>query len=111
MINEKLLPQIENFTNKVTFKETNMLKTIFEKQGNLINIAYGGQAKTHSKEELIFVLPVGYRPKNSFWVTSQQNTDTSVLMFFNANGNVSVSQISSTSNSGRIYINVSYFVN
>lgn len=118
MINEKLLPQVEDFSSKITYESgESAVGYSFKKQGDLVVIMYQGQAKTHSNGAILFTLPSGYRPTNNEYYGTfiklaggTNNVATGNIQIVNSNGQVKVNGISSTSLSGRIYFQMSYFI-
>ena len=100
-------PVFMDITSLVTFNETPGGSTKFYYKDGALYLIYQSAAGTHASDDLLFTLPIGYRPST---------TETIIPFIKNANayGNVkitgttgqcTVNIISNTSVSGRIYFN------
>lgn len=99
----------EDFSNKVTFNET-PVNISFLKNGNVVEITYQGEAKTHSANTLLFTLPEKYRPTIPKYFPFVKNADAYGVIILASDGNCVVNQINSTTANGRIYFTVTYIV-
>ncbi len=101
------LGEIEGFQGLVTFNETPS-NVYFKKNGNKVAISYQGENKTHSSDEVVFVLPTGCRPSKNVYFPFTINTSALGVGRIGADGKFIINQVSSTSQ-GRIYFNISFF--
>ena len=70
---------------------------------------YQGATGTHAVNDILFTLPEGYRPLNSFSVPFVlNNTAYGVVNVSGGTGVGKIDFISSTSADGRIYFNIAY---
>lgn len=99
---------LTEFTNQVTFKESVAGNTHFYKIGNMCHVFFQGEAKTHSNNQTIAVVPSDYAPSKSFFAPFVVNAGAYGNLSIGSNGNITINIISSTSVSGRIYANFSY---
>ena len=104
--------EYEDFTAKIQFNESYVISnTYFIKKGNMVFVAYQGQGKAHSSNEILAVIPEGYRPKrNQTFTPFVANKDAYGVLCIDANGNFNVHLISNTTGSYRIYANFSYYL-
>ena len=96
------------FTNQVTFKENVAGNTHFYKIGNMCYVYFQGEAKAHSSNQTIAIVPSDYAPSKSFFAPFVVNAGAYGNLSIGANGNITINIISSVSVSGRIYTNFSY---
>lgn len=111
--NKKVLSEIldaEDFTDKVTFNESAVRShCYFIKQGNMVFVAYQGEAKSHSSGEVIVNIPEGYRPaKNQIFATFLINANISGLLLIESSGDIKINGLSTSNATGRIYANFAY---
>ena len=100
---------ITDFQSKVTFNETIGSWNSFKKCGNIIAITFQGENKGHSANDLLFTLPSEYRP--SKLVGTIFATDgTYGKIALDTDGTCKVASIVSSSQSGRIMFNLTYFI-
>lgn len=104
------LVEVEEFTSQVTFNETVAGNTHFYKYGKLVVVMLQGETKTHSTYDLIATIPEGYRPRANCFPLFIKNNNAYGILNVGSIGTITVNQISSTTNSGRIYANFSYFI-
>ncbi|MEE0929582.1 MAG: hypothetical protein UIM53_01120 [Acutalibacteraceae bacterium] len=104
--------EYEDFTSKVTFKENYVSSnTYFIKKGNMVFVAYQGQGKAHSSNEILAVIPEGYRPKrNQTFTPFVANANAYGTLCVLANGNITIGVISNNTVNSRIYANFSYYL-
>ena len=108
-INDKTIP--ENFQNLVTFESgEEVANGQFSKIGNIIIVRYQGQSKTHSANTLLFTIPSGYRPSAQVNIPFVKNTVAYGIMQIAANGQCKITQISSTTDTGRVYFQAIYTI-
>lgn len=111
--NKKVLSEIldaEDFTDKVTFYESAVRShCYFIRQGNMVFVAYQGEAKSHSLNEVIVNIPEPYRPaKNQIFATFLINATTSGLLLIESTGDIKINGLATGSTTGRIYANFAY---
>ena len=99
----------EDFSNKVTFNET-PANISFLKNGNVIEITYQGEAKTHKSNDILFILPTECRPTKDRYFPFVKNADAYGVAIVARDGNCCINQINSTTANGRIYFTVTYIV-
>lgn len=110
-INE--IAMYEDFSDKVTFKETPSNYHFYKKNG-MCFISYQGASTTHAEGVVLFTIPEGYRPKmpegqnQFFFPFVKNNVAYGVCWIRISNGECIMSQISNTSANGRIYFSISY---
>lgn len=108
LVNLKEFLNIENFTNKVNFSETNHGNVMFFKSGNLIFINYQGESKTHKYDDIIFTLPERYRPNYQIHLNFNGFKNLIGQAVIYPNGECKITSISDESEKARIAINVFY---
>lgn len=101
---------VVDITSQITFNET-VANTYFFKVGNVIHVQYQGAATTHSVGTTLATIPVAYRPNSNYQVLAPfvKNNNAYGTLQINS-GSLQVGQISSTTVSGRIYANFSYYI-
>lgn len=98
-----------NFTSQVTFVGTVGGDTRFYKKNDVVYMNYQGTTGTHDTNDILFTLPSGYRPINSFSVPFVLNNMAYGVVNVNASTGVGkINFISSNSANGRIYFNIAY---
>lgn len=104
--------EYEDFTSKVTFKENYVSSnTYFIKKGNMVFVEYQGEGKAHSANEILAVIPEGYRPKrNQTFAPFVANANAYGTLCVLANGDFNVHFISNNTVNSRIYANFSYYL-
>ena len=104
------LVEVEEFTSQVTFNETVAGNTHFYKYGKLVVVMFQGENKTHNANDVLATIPEGYRPPSNIYAPFTKNGTAYGYLSMAGTGNLVVGQISSTTVSGRIYANFSYFI-
>ena len=99
----------EDFSSKVTFNET-AANISFFKNGNVIEITYQGEAKTHKPNDILFILPTECRPTKDRYFPFVKNADAYGVAIVARDGNCCINQINSTTASGRIYFTITYIL-
>ena len=77
-------------------------------EGGICHFFYQGAAKAHSANALLCTLPSGCRPSEQTFAPFVKNANAYGVVVIQTTGRVEVSAISSTSASGRIYVNASW---
>lgn len=106
-INETI--NLEEITSQITFNETVANTKVF-KLGKMIIVQFQGQGKTHSANDVIASFPSQYRPSYQVLAPFVKNNNAYGFLSLTTNGNLNVGAVSSTSASGRIYANFTYFL-
>ena len=101
----------EDFTSKVTFSETSRGVCYFIRVGKIVYVYYCGRSTTHTSSTVLATIPAGYRPSYQASAPFIKGNNAYGFLTFNDNGSkMTVNQISSTSATGRIYANFTYFL-
>lgn len=99
----------EDFASKVTFY-VSVTNVQFYRLGNICVISYQSVSQQHSKGEVLFTLPSGYRPsKQVYAACTVYGTSFGVVQIL-PNGDCQLNEISNDPATGRIYCNISYFI-
>lgn len=102
-------PTIVDITSQVTFNETiTGTNTKIYIKNNVVFVNYQGETKTHASGDVLFTLPVGYRPKNLLYTPFVVNGTTFGNFEIATNGQAKINQINDTTANGRIYATVSF---
>lgn len=80
----------------------------FVKVGKMCFVSYQGANKAHSANAVLCVLPTGYRPAVQSFAPFTKNSVAYGVVSIMPNGNIYISQLSSTTATGRIYFNAAY---
>ena len=100
--------EFEDFTSKVTFRES-VATAKFYRVGKTVHVQYQGASTTHSTNAILAVIPSEYRPSYLVVAPFVKNANSYGCLFIN-NDSLYVAAISSTSSSGRIYANFTYYL-
>lgn len=100
--------EFEDFTSKVTFRES-VATAKFYRVGKIVHVQYQGASTTHSTNAILAVIPSEYQPSYLVVAPFVKNANSYGCLFIN-NDSLYVAAISSTSNSGRIYANFTYYL-
>ena len=101
--------EFEDFTSKVTFKEV-VANVKFYRLGKIVHVQYQGEGKTHNANTTLATIPSAYLPSYQVVAPFTKNGNAyGYLSITSANG-LYVGTISSTSVSGRIYANFTYYL-
>ena len=102
--------QNKDITSEITFNETITTNTVVIKKDKMIYINYQGEAKTHSANTVLLVVPDEYKPvQDQVFAPFVANAATyGVIALNKSTGNLLISFIGSNSASGRIYFNMWY---
>lgn len=103
------LDYTENFQNLVNFEET-IANCNFLKKDNVVEVAYQGENKTHTANQLIFTLPEGYRPLKDTYIPFVKNILAFGVILIMTDGKCYVNQISDATASGRLYFNCTFII-
>ena len=76
----------------------------------MIVVNYMGASVAHAKSAVLCTLPEGYRPKVRFWVPFIKNDFAYGTLFVGTDGIISINTISNTTEKGRIYSQIVFFV-
>ena len=102
-------------TGLVTFAESiSATNTRIYANANTVHVQYQGESKTHvitPPDNLIFTLPEGYRPHGLLYAPFTKDAVAYGLLSINTTGEVRVSNITSTTATGRIYSVFSFPIN
>ena len=99
-----------DFSNEVIFNETPAIYHMKVVNG-VAYVDYNGQAKAHTNGEVLFILPVGYRPLGSIFTPFIQGNVNGRIWINGDNGEVQISGISNTTDSTRVSFTISYLIN
>lgn len=99
----------KDFSSEVIFNET-AANISFFKNGNVIEITYQGEAKTHKPNDILFILPTECRPTKDRYFPFVKNADAYGVAIVARDGNCVINQINSTTASGRIYFTITYII-
>ena len=80
------------------------------KMGDMVFLSYQGASKTHSANALILTASSDVRYGGEMLFPFTKNASTYGTMRQNADGTIEVNQISSTTNTGRIYFNTFWLI-
>ena len=108
--NENYTQEVEDFQNKVTFNETIGSFNSFKRNGKIISITFQGQNKAHNLQDLLFILPAGYRPTSTIVAPFTGYGTVYGNIQIGAGGDCMVTQINSTSISARLIFNLSFIL-
>lgn len=100
--------QVEDITSQITFNET-VANTKFYKVGKVVYVQYQGASTTHSNNAVLATIPSAYSPSYAVWAPFVKNNNAYGTLSI-SNSQLAVGIISSTSATGRIYANFSYFI-
>ena len=112
LTNEKYQDYAEN-QFKTIYDYLDKLETPIDFSSEVIfaYVDYNGQAKAHTNGEVLFILPVGYRPLGSIFTPFIQGNVNGRIWINGDNGEVQISGISSTTDLARVSFTISYLIN
>lgn len=108
--NYEKISNVENFQNKVNFNETIGEYNNFTKSGKVVTICYQGENKIHNTNDLLFTLPVGYRPSKVCPTSFSGYGNVYGNIWVYQNGECKIGNINSSSISARISFSIAYMV-
>lgn len=98
----------KNIITSISFNETYANARAYIKN-NWVYITYQGEATTHSAGDTIMTIPSAYRPDGNVFIPFASNATAYGNIILNAStGQVNVNQISSATQSGRLYFTLVY---
>lgn len=108
-VNIDEMRNVKDFVKDVSFNEA-YANVSFLKNGNIVEITYQGENKTHSQNQLLFTLPEGVRPAKVKYFPFVKNANTYGTIIIGTDGTCVIGQISNASISGRIYFTITYII-
>lgn len=102
--------EIEDFTNKITFNESNYPLASFKIKNGVAYCHYNGPSKTHTNGTIILTIPSGYRPQTEIFVPFVKGGNCYGRVWFPTDGKVQVSGISNTASTDRMNFSATYIV-
>lgn len=101
---------VSEFSITAASGETYAGNTHCHAYGKMRVISYQGASKAHSNGATIFTIPSGHRPSYDIYVPFTKNGKAYGQLKITSGGTCTVNLISSTTETGRIYAQITYFV-